>query len=112
VKAAPESDHREHLNTQPRGPFIPLLLLLIGFVGWVGTQTTQLLRERWALKEMESRQAAALAQAHKIRLAADSLASKTQALAAKGNPNAQVVVAKLKERGVTIDPSAPTPEPP
>ena len=112
MKSAPDSDHRQHSNTQTRGPFIPLLLLLIGFVGWAGTQTTQLLRERRALKEMESQQAGALAQAHKIRLAADSLASKTQALAAKGNPNAQVVVAKLKERGVTIDPSASTPAPP
>jgi len=111
VKAA-DSDHRAHSNTQTRGPFIPLLLLLVGFVGWVGTQTTQLLRERWALKEVESHQAAPLAEAHKIRLAADSLASKTQILAAKGNPNAQVVVAKLKERGVTIDPSALTPAPP
>ena len=43
---------------------------------------------------------------------ADSLASKMQALADKGNPNAQAVVAELKKHGVTINPGAQSAAPP
>jgi len=53
-----------------------------------------------------------VAAAQKVRLAADSLASKLRALAEKCSPNAKTVVAELKQRGVTINPNASTPAPP
>jgi hypothetical protein len=99
-------------SASPRGPFLPLLLLVIAFVSWTMVQTVQLLGDRRGLAEAAVQQATLLAAAHKIRLAADSLASKTQALADKGNPNAQAVVLELKKRGVTINPNAATQAPP
>lgn len=95
-----------------RGPFVPLLLLLIGFLSWTAVQTAQLVTDRSALSDASTQQAAALAVAQKIRGAADSLASKTQAHAARGNPNAQAIVAELKRRGVTINPGATGAVPP
>lgn len=89
-----------------------MLLLGIGFFGWMAVQTMQLLGDRWAVQEATSQQATTLAAAHKIRVAADSLAAKMQALADKGNPNAQVVVAELKKRGITINPNTSTAAPP
>jgi len=112
MNTTPASDKSEHRDAQRRGPFVPLLLLAISFVGWAGIQTVQLLAERRVIKEVALQQTTLLAAAHKIRMAADSLAAKVQVLADKGNPSAQVVVAKLKERGVTIDPKISTPPPP
>lgn len=95
-----------------RGPFVPLLLLALGFLGLTVIQTTQLLNDRRALDEVASQQATPLAAAHKIRVATDSLVSKMQVLADKGNPNARLVVAELKQKGITINPNAVTPSPP
>lgn len=94
------------------GLFVPLLLLAVGFLGWTAMQTMQLLLERQALTQTAAQQAAALAAAYKIRVAADSLVPKMQALAEKGNPNAQAVAAELKRRGIVINPGALTVPPP
>lgn len=99
-------------NAPTRGLFVPLLLLAFGFFGWTAIQTMLLLGDRQALTATVSQQATPIAAAHKIRVAADSLASKMQALADKGNPNAQEVVAELKQRGIAINPNASTPAPP
>ncbi len=99
-------------STVQREPFLPLLLLVIAFLSWTVIETIQLLAERRALVDAATQQTAPLAEARKIRAAADSLASKMQALADKGNPNAQAVVLELKRRGVTINPGAVTPAPP
>jgi hypothetical protein len=95
-----------------RGPFLPLLLFVVAFLGWTIFQTTELIRERSALAQNRSQQTAPLAQAQKIRVATDSMASKTQKLADVGNQNAQLVISQLKQRGITVNPNASTPPPP
>ena len=95
-----------------RSPFLPLLLLMVAFVGWTGVQTSQLLAERQSLAQTEAQQNAPLQQAQKLRAAADSLAQKTQALAAGGNASAQAVVADLRRRGITINSGVSSPAPP
>jgi hypothetical protein len=57
-------------------------------------------------------QAAPLAQAQRIRAATDSMVTKTRELADAGDPNAQLVIAQLRQRGVTINPNASTPPTP
>jgi len=99
-------DPRHRRNNETRGPFVPLLLLAVGFMIWTAAQDFQLMEERKALKSAAAQQSGPLAAAQKVRRAADSLAAKTQALANKGNADAQHVVALLKERGVTINPNA------
>ena len=95
-----------------RAPFLPLLLFMVAFLGWTIFQTTELIRERSSLAQTRSLQTAPLAQAQKIRVATDSMASKTQKLADAGNPNAQLVISQLKQRGITVNPNASTPPPP
>jgi hypothetical protein len=95
-----------------RGPFVPLILLVVAFLVWTVFQTFELVRERSVLAQTRSLQAASITQAQKIRAATDSLASKTQKLADGGNPDAQLVVSQLKQRGITVNPYASTPPPP
>jgi hypothetical protein len=95
-----------------RGPFLPLLLLTVAFLGWSVIQTTQLTGDRLVLQAASAQQTGPLESAYKIRVAADSLAAKTQALSSQGNANAQSVIAKLKERGITINANATTSAPP
>jgi len=99
-------------GAQARGAFIPLLLLALGFLGWMALETTQLVSDRSALAATAAQQAAPLNNAYRIRVAADSLAARTQGLADKGNVDAQSVVASLKQHGITINPSARTAPPP
>jgi len=94
------------------GPFLPLLLIIVAFLGWTIFETAQLIRERSALKQTWSTQAAPIAQAQKIRAAANSMATRTKALADAGDPNAQVVIAQLRQRGITINPNASVQSPP
>jgi len=105
-------DSREPYRGAPRGPFVPLLLFMAAFLGWTIFQTTELIRERSTLGQARSSQTAPLAQAQKIRSGTDSLAKKTQELADAGNPNAQLVIAQLKQRGITVNPNASAAPPP
>ena len=100
------------MDQNDRGPFLPLLLVTIAFLVWTIFQTTELVRERSALSQTRSAQAAPIGQAQKLRTAADSMFSKTQKLADAGNPNAQLVISELKQRGITVNPNASTPTPP
>jgi len=93
-------------------PFVPLLLGLLVLLLWTAFQTVELLGERSALHDAHAAQDAPLEQAHKIRTAADSLASKTQTLADSGNPDARIVITNLKQRGITVNPTAKTLAPP
>ena len=105
-------DAPEQPRPSSRGAFVPLLLLTVAFLGWTIFQTTELIGERSALAQAKTQQTAPLAQAKKIRTGTDSLARKTQELAEAGNANAQVVIAGLRQRGITINPNAsasPTP---
>ena len=101
-----QSDSSPRPQPAARGPFEPLLLLAIAFLGWTAIQTTQLMTDRRSLADVAAQQVAPFAAAQKIRAAADSLAKKMQALADKGNPNAQLVVVELKKRGITINTGA------
>lgn len=95
-----------------RSAFVPLLLGLLVLLLWTGFQTVELLGERRALRDAHAAQDAPLEQAQKIRAATDSLASKTQTLADSGNPDARIVITNLKQRGVTVNPTAKTLAPP
>jgi hypothetical protein len=89
-----------------RGPFLPLLLVALAVVGWTVFQTTELVREHRSLEETHASQTTALEQAEKVRTAADSLARKTQTLADGGNASAQLIIGNLRQRGISINPSA------
>jgi hypothetical protein len=95
-----------------RRAFLPLVLLAVAFLAWTVFQTVELATDRSALSQEHTQQTSAVAQAVKIRQAADSLATKTKALADSGNPNAQLVMSELNQRGVTVNPNASTPTPP
>ncbi len=98
--------------TAGRGPFVPLLLLTLGFLAWMTLQTTQLMLERQGLKSAMAQQAEPLAASQKLRAACDSLASKMQILANRGDANAQSVVEDLKKHGITINAHAHADSPP
>jgi hypothetical protein len=103
----------EHRAAQASpSPFVPLLLIMFAVLAWMGVQTIELARERRLLDEAYAAQARGLEEAHKLRAAADSLAGKTLKPADGGNADAQLVVANLRRRGITINPSVPSPPPP
>ena len=87
-------------------PFVPLLLMIVAALGWYAFQTVALIRDYRGLDETRAAQAIPIEQAEKVRAATESLASKTQKLADGGNANAQLIVANLKQRGITINPGA------
>ena len=91
-------------SSAAHSPFVPLLLALVAVLGWMIFQTTQYVRERNDLARAHLMQDSGLDQAARIRTAADSLVSKTQALADGGDPIAQQIVAQLKQRGVSGKP--------
>jgi len=91
------------------GVFLPLLLLMIGSLGWFIFQATQLVAERQVLRQSYEAQQAQVQQSQQLRDSLDALASDTARLAERGNPNAKLVVAELRKRGVTIDPGGAQP---
>ncbi len=84
--------------------FIPIALVAVAVFGLTLLPTIRLWSERGALTDAHTQQETPLANANKIRVAADSLFTKTKALADKGNPSASEVVEALKKRGFTITP--------
>jgi hypothetical protein len=88
--------------------FVPLLLVIVAALGWYGFQTMALIRDYRGLEETRAAQAVPIEQAEKLRAATDTLATKTQKLADGGNTNAQLIIANLKQRGITINTSAKT----
>jgi hypothetical protein len=84
---------------------IPLLIALIAFVGFLGFQTSQVLRERSELTTLHDNQNGPVEESAKARQQLDVIAKKTAELAAKGNTNAQAIVAELAKQGVKIDPT-------
>ena len=108
----PISESIEKPYNGTSGLFVPLFLIAIALLGATAIPTLRLVSERQVLKDTDSEQATPLANTYKLRVAADSLFSKTQVLADKGNPSAMQVVEVLKQRGLTINPNAQTPAPP
>jgi hypothetical protein len=87
-------------------PFVPLLLVIVAALGWYGFQTVALIRDYRGLEETRAAQALPIEQAEKVRAATEALAAKTQKLADGGNASAQLIIANLKQRGITINLSA------
>ena len=94
-------------NDPPRVS-VALALVVLSWSAWVMFQTTQLVGERHALQQAKVNQEAAFQQASKNRAQIDSIAADTARLAAQGNAGAQLIVAELHKRGITINPEART----
>lgn len=87
------------------GLFLPLLLLNLALLSWFGFQFTLVLSERQNLNELLARLETPVQNAQKIIKAANDLAVGTYQLASGGNASAKLVVDKLAQRGITINPN-------
>jgi hypothetical protein len=92
--------------TRSYGSFVPVLLGGLALVLMLGWQTVLLLGERGALLNAHASQQQTVDNAGTLRNSLDALAADTQRLADAGNPNAALLVAELKKRGITINPQA------
>lgn len=92
--------------------FLPLLLMTLTLLAWPAFQCYQLVNEKGALATHYANQQRQLDDSLKLRAALDYVSRETALLADKGNPNARLIVDELKKRGVTINQSAPSSEPP
>jgi hypothetical protein len=92
---------------QPKVSFT-LALVVISWFAWVVFQTTQLVRERTNLQQAKANQETPFQQSVKTRAQIDSITADTARLAAKGNAGAQMIIAELQRRGITINPDAKT----
>jgi len=77
---------------------------LIAFVVFVllAFQTTQIVRERNALNDALTQQASAVEQAQKVDAQVNALAAGTAKLADKGDKNAEAIVTRMKQLGITL----------
>ena len=113
--AEPTTDTtRAHVETDPmpsprnaHSPFVPLLLTGLAVLGFVGLQVLGALQDRQSLQAAHAAQQSTVNNAGKLRTSLDALAADTQRMADAGNPNAALLVAELRKRGVTINPAAP-----
>ncbi len=87
--------------------FVPVLLCAIAVVGFLLFQLVVLAIDRGALHKAHEAQQQAVDNATKLRGSLDALAADTQRLADAGNPNAGLLVAELRKRGITINPNPP-----
>jgi len=88
--------------------FVPLLLGGLALLVVLGYQTYVLVVERDALNATHTGQQQTVDNAGKLRNSLDALAADTQRLADIGNPNAGLLVAELRKRGISINPQAAT----
>jgi hypothetical protein len=86
--------------------FAPLLLGGLALLLMLGWQTVLLAGERSALLAGHAGQQQTVDNAGTLRAQLDALAADTQRLADAGNPNAALLVAELRKRGITINPAA------
>ena len=86
---------------------LPLLIGLVAFALFLVFQTSQILRQRDALSTAYQSQEGPLQESNKVRQQLESIAQKTADLAAKGNTNAQAVIADLARQGIKIDNKKP-----
>jgi hypothetical protein len=89
-----------------RSVFFPVLLLALTYLAWTIFQTVQLIREREALRSVQTTQEKQIEESKKLRGSLDKLARETQLLANRGNRSALLVVDELRKRGITINPDA------
>jgi type II secretory pathway component PulL len=88
------------------GVFLPFLLVVIALLVWFGFQTTQLIAERHQVDALRANQAPVYQNAMRMRRQLDVLAAGTQRLSDAGNANARAITDGLRQRGVTINPTA------
>jgi len=88
-------------------PFVPVLLLAAALVTWFAFQTYQLASETQQLTVLRAAQDPQVEAAGKVRASLDTVAAATARLADGGNVNARVLVAELRKRGITINPTLP-----
>jgi len=91
-------------QTFAHSAFVPLLLGSLALLVVLGYQTFVLVAERSALNATHSGQQQTVDNATKLRNSLDALAADTQRLADAGNPNAGLLVAELRKRGISINP--------
>ena len=91
---------------QPHSAFVPVLLFGLAVLAVLLWQTWVLATERSTLNTSFDAQQQTVDNAGKLRTSLDGLAADTQRLADRGNPNAALLVAELKKRGITINPQA------
>lgn len=85
---------------------IPLALVVLAFFLITAFQTEQLVREHNALMALQRAQETGLTQAATMRAKFQMLAAETEKLAQAGDPGAKVVLAHLRDQGITIRPGA------
>jgi hypothetical protein len=93
-------------SSTPHSAFVPLLLGGLALLASLAFQTWLLTSERSALVAGHAGQQQTVDNAGKLRGQLDALAADTQRLADTGNPNAALLVAELKKRGITINAGA------
>ena len=96
-------------DQKPYDSFLPLLVGLITLVVWFGFQTSQLIKERETLANLQANQTTIYNNAQKMRTQLDAIAGELARLAQAGNPNAAQMIQALNARGISIDPSKATP---
>lgn len=87
---------------------LTLALVVTSWFAWVAFQSFALVRERSNLQQAKINQEKPFQEAIKAREQIDSINKDTANLAAQGNANAQLVLAELRKRGITIDPNKKT----
>lgn len=96
--------HRERAPTARL--FVPLLLVVVTLVLLTGFQSLQLIRERHTLGTRIASQDKPLAEAKRVRTQLNAIAGDLSKLAGQGNGNAKTVLDLLRQRGITINPTA------
>ena len=104
--ASAASSTREVLRHTPSA-LVPLLLTTLAVLGFLGLQVMGSVQDRQNLQATHVAQQNTVDNAGKLRTSLDALAADTQRMADAGNPNAALLVAELRKRGVTINPGAP-----
>jgi len=99
--------HASSSHGRDASPFVPLLLLATALLTWFGFQTYQLASERQQLIQLRAGLDVQVEAAGTVRASLDTVAGATANLAEGGNVNARILVAELRKRGITINPTAP-----
>lgn len=86
------------------GTSIAVILIAVTLILVLGSNLRDLWAAQAALRASITQQETALRNNVRIEAQLEKLASGTQELAGRGNPNAQRIVAVLKQNGITINP--------
>lgn len=87
------------------GDNLPLAILALAVLLFFAFQVQQSFADRAMLQQVRDGQAQALAQSKDVQEHLDRLAVATVGLADSGNANAKVLVERMKQAGITINPA-------